>query len=281
MVMLALVAGLLTGCDPAPPAPDGQVQLWVVVGADGHARTDVVLDSSERSDDEQLAIGRSVAARLFPTSTDSVVVVARYRHGYPYVTIDTPGVYEPGEVVTFSLDTRPAATWLLAQGLESVEVTIQVPVTDGRADWQPSQAGSVRWDWRGVTDGAAAPAGSVRLTPSLMRPLGAAAALLAALALTVLALRARHSGRRRTAVLLSCGVLAAALTFSWLDELGAVVDTLGVLGVLHGAAARASGALLPLDLLLPIAAIVLVAAVAQRTQPAGTSTSQATAPTPS
>lgn len=277
VVMLALVAGLLAGCDPAPPAPDGQAELWVIVGADGHARTDVVLDSADSSDDRLLATAREVATRLFPTSTGSTFVIERNRGGYPYATIDTPGVYEPGSVVTFSLDTRAAVSWLLTQGISAVAVTILVPETDGRANWQPPQTGSGRWDWRGIADGAAAPAGSVRLTPRLVRPFGAAAVLLAALALAVLSIRA---GRKRTAVLLSCGALAAAVTFAWLDRAGAVIDTLGVRGILHGAAARADALLLPLDLVLPFGAIALVVAVASRAQPGATPAAQTSAPTP-
>ena len=281
--MLALAAGLLAGCDPAPPAPDGEAQLWVIVGADGHARTDVVLDSTDRSDDEQLATAHEVATRLFPSSTGSTLVIDRNRHGYPYVTIDTPDAYQPGDAVTFPLDTRPAVSWLLAHGISAVGVTIEVPQTDGRVDWEPPLTGSGRWgrwDWRGITDGAAAPAGSVRLTPSLVPPLGAAATLLAALALAVLSIRMRRAGRRRTAVLLSCGALAAAVTFRWLDYLGSAIDTLGARGVLHGAAARAGALLLPLNLLLPFATLVLVVAVASRAQPGATPAAQTSAATP-
>jgi hypothetical protein len=262
IILAAAAAALgLTGCDPysSSGVADG-VGISVILNAEGGAQTQLFLDSHVRSHAELIRLGKQVAPRLFPTASGHTVVVDDNSGGYPFVNISTSGVYEPGPQPQFSLDGRPAASFLLGNGFRSVDLYIQAPVVPVIAEWVPSGSeDSGTWRWNGLVAGAAAPTGSIEMAPEPWRGVLPLALTAGAVGLAVFSGFALRRGRRVLAAATALG--SCAIVLGVVMDAGAVqADNLGVAGYLSGAWLTAA-AVVPL-LGLPVAFVAFTFLVA-------------------
>lgn len=267
LVLAAATVVASCGAGPTPPR-DEKVELFVSIQPDGSATADVFLNGMADSRTDRRAVGDRVAAALFPGVTSRQSTVTGDGLGSANVTVRAEGAYSTGSAPDLRLDTKGAIASLLGSGAESVDVLVSTPGVPTSVDWTPrptSGRGTTDdpWAWQQVTSPDAAPSTTLQLRPqSWLGVLGVLVPVLAWAAVVVgcVALAKR---RRRLAVGAGLVAVAAFAVVVVQPQVGALVDHLGVGGMLSGSpleVARRSAA----SLLLAFVAGVAVVGFATR-----------------
>ncbi len=156
-VVLAVATGavlVLSSCEGDVTRP-GAVGLDVNIDAGGAATAQIHFDAVNRPDGRLRALGEAVAIRLFPSASSRSVGIDD-NGDHPFVVIDAHGVYDPGPHPRISLDSRAAVSWLLANGIKTVDVFVDSPRVPLTASWTPADTEDPPWGWTGITAAAAA-----------------------------------------------------------------------------------------------------------------------------
>lgn len=270
----------LSACDPAPPSAEDAVSLNVDLNADGSATANMFLDCGPRGSAQLHAWGAAVGSRLFPSASSLDVGIDPNGGVCPFVVITAPGQYQPGPQPRASVDSRDAVSWLLSNGIKTVDVYLDSPRVPLTSSWTPARgADEQSWAWPDITAGSNAPFGEVRMAPEPL--LGAVPPFLAAITLGLLvgSLMFRRRRRALATVLVAVVVLGCAVDGALA---GAVLpNNLGVAGVLSSGwvEVAAAAALVPL-LAVPRALVLLVRAGATQEPQAPTDISSPGPPCP-
>ena len=267
VLLAAMAASVLVGCDPAPPSSVAHgVALSVTLDAQGGAQGALRLDGARvRSDAELIQLGEQLAPMLFPGSPSPKVTVESNGGGYPFVTIDATNVYVPGPLPRFDFDARPAVSFLLTAKFRAVDVVVAAPFVPVTATWTPpgtNEFGS--WYWEAVTSASTAPHGSVVMAPEPWKSVLPLVLTVVSLGLVVGSLVALR--RRRRWVAAGAAVVGfAVVVVIALTAGSAQTEGLGVSGWLSGPWLTAALVVPLFSLLLGVVAVGLfVAAIAMR-----------------
>lgn len=254
LVIAALAALVLAGCDPYPPARSADVEAWIDIGADGVATTSVFLDAEPRPEEELLAIADAWAAAITTPGATTETSVDDNGGGYPFAVVTTAGAFVPGDAPVVEVDTASAVAWSLAHGAETLTVSISVRSDAAPIAWLGNESRFGGGYWPAVSDAGEAPAGRIQITPhpSTSRLWAIAVACTATLLLLVasgiaVVHRAAKRAARYAAALAGLSIAIAAMSpLRLLEEqqaAGSLVLLASVVLPVAGVAVALSGAL--------------------------------------
>jgi hypothetical protein len=171
IVVVAIVAAALIGCDPYPvPTEPDHAELHVEFNSTGGANVELMLGGDPKTSTQLLDAGHAIAPVLFESPSTSTVHINKQGLSgeRAFIEIGAANVYTVGQHPVIHVDTGPAISLLGGMGYRSVLVEVWVRYGSDTAVWRnpPDTTAPDDWSWNAVVAGQAAPAGDITITPS-------------------------------------------------------------------------------------------------------------------
>jgi hypothetical protein len=170
LVVVAIVAAALVGCDPYPvPREPDHADLYVEFNATGGASVMLMLGGDRLTSTQLLDAGQAIAPALFKEHGLQTVRVDKQKalSGYPFIRISAANVYGVGLHPVVHVDTEAALSLLGGMGYRSVYVDVSAPNRSDAAVWRdpPDTTAPGGWSWNAVVPGQTAPVGDITVIP--------------------------------------------------------------------------------------------------------------------
>ena len=171
ILVVAIVAAALIGCDPYPvPREPDHADLYVEFNSTGGADVMLMLGGDRLTSAQLLDARNAVVPVLFERHWPPTVHINKQKQfgGPPFIQISGPNVYAVVPHPVIHLDTGATLSLLRGMGYRTVFVDVSVREGSDTAVWRnpPDATAANDWSWNAVVPGQAAPAGDITITPS-------------------------------------------------------------------------------------------------------------------